>query len=122
MFVASKAWFIPTLLVGDYVARQAEKADSGMTENQRAKSRSSGHDMKAVVRKAHKAGVRIAFGTDTGGSPHGENAKEFALLLQSGLSPGFWADLVAVSGDPLADITVLERPTHVMKGGTLTIR
>ena len=143
LFVATKAWFIPTLLVGDYVARQAEKADSGMTDNQRAKSRSSGHDMKAIVRRAHKAGVRIAFGTDTGVSPHGENAREFALLVQSGLTPleairtatvnaaehfrldkeigrltpGFAADLMAVDGDPLTDVTVLERPVYVMKAG-----
>jgi imidazolonepropionase-like amidohydrolase len=87
--------------------------------------------------------VKIAYGTDTGVSAHGENAREFALLVRAGmtplqavqaatvgaadhlqlsaeigsLAPGKAADLIAVRGDPLADVTVLERVGFVMKGG-----
>ncbi len=95
------------------------------------------------VRKAVKAGVRVAFGTDAGVYPHGENAKNFRYLVGCGMTPaqairaatsdaaellsrddvgrvvpGRWADLVAVDTDPLKDITVLEHPTHVLKSGS----
>jgi imidazolonepropionase-like amidohydrolase len=86
--------------------------------------------------------VKIAFGTDAGVFPHGTNAEEFSYMTDLGMSPmeaivsatrsasellgwnevgivekGRFADLVAVAGDPLADITVLERPSVVVKGG-----
>jgi len=96
-----------------------------------------------VVRKAVERGARIVFGTDSGVYPHGLNAKQFAWYVRCGMSPleairsatvvaaeclgwadrvgslapGRFADLVAVEGDPLADISVLERPTVVVKGG-----
>jgi len=99
--------------------------------------------MLDMARRAHRAGIQIAFGTDTGVSPHGENAKEFALLVQAGLTPleavraatvgaathvrlqneigrlapGYAADVIAVSGDPLSDVTTLENVKYVMKGG-----
>jgi imidazolonepropionase-like amidohydrolase len=94
------------------------------------------------LRRAIAAGVKIAFGTDAGVYPHGENAHEFAIYVKSGLSPlqalrtatvnaadllgvtdrgtiepGKLADLVALPGDPLKDITVTERPVWVMLGG-----
>ena len=95
--------------------------------------------------RAHAGGVKIAFGTDSGVSPHGQNAQEFALLVKAGMSPldairaatvwaaehlglsgllgsltaGKAADIVAVKGDPLADVTVLERVSFVMKGGVI---
>ncbi|HUH09944.1 MAG TPA: amidohydrolase family protein, partial [Brevundimonas sp.] len=98
-----------------------------------------------MARRAHRAGVQIAFGTDSGVSPHGENAKEFALLVQAGLTPlqavqaatvnaathfklqneigrlapGYAADIVAVSGNPLVDVTTLENVGFVMKGGVV---
>ena len=96
----------------------------------------------ASFRKAVAAGVKIAFGTDAAVLPHGMNAKEFAVYVKSGMSPieairtattngaellgvtdrgeiavGKLADLIAVPGDPLADITVLERVSAVVKGG-----
>jgi len=96
------------------------------------------------LKKAIAAGVKIAFGTDAGVYPHGENAHEFAVYVKMGLSPldalrtatinaadllgvtdrgliapGLLADLVAVPGDPLKDITVTERPTWVMLGGSV---
>jgi imidazolonepropionase-like amidohydrolase len=96
--------------------------------------------------RAFKAGVRFAFGTDAGVYPHGQNARQFALLVKHvGLSPldairmattsaadllawsnrvgrvapGYYADLIAVSGDPLADVSELERVRWVMKGGVV---
>jgi len=98
-----------------------------------------------MVRRAHAGGVRIAFGTDSGVSAHGDNAQEFALLVRAGMTPleavqaatvnaaahlrisqdagriaaGMPADLIAVSGDPLADVTELERVRFVMRGGVV---
>lgn len=100
---------------------------------------------EAVTAKAIERGVRIAFGTDSGVYPHGLNACQFASYVQAGMSPlaairtattvaselmgwsdrvgslavGRFADLVAVAGDPLADVTELERPVVVAKGGQL---
>ena len=94
-------------------------------------------------RKAVKAGVKLTFGTDAGVYPHGLNARQFKYMVRYGmtpmqaiqsattvsadllgwskdvgaLSPGHFGDMIAVSGDPLADITVLENVQHVMKGG-----
>jgi imidazolonepropionase-like amidohydrolase len=102
---------------------------------------------QASHRKAIKAGVKIAFGTDAAVYPHGLNGKEFAVYVRYGLSPidairtatinaadllgvddrgtiapGKLADLVAVPGDPLKDITAMERVSFVMKGGTVVRR
>jgi imidazolonepropionase-like amidohydrolase len=99
------------------------------------------------LRRAISAGVRIAFGTDAAVYPHGDNAKEFAVLVERGMTPlaavqsatihaadllgvqdrgriaqGLLADLVAVPGNPLEDITVTERVSFVMKGGEVTRR
>ena len=96
-----------------------------------------------MARRAHEGGVRIAFGTDSGVSRHGDNAREFALLVEAGLTPmeaiyaatvggadhlgqsdvlgtlapGKHADLIAVDGDPLTDVTQLEDVDFVMKAG-----
>jgi imidazolonepropionase-like amidohydrolase len=101
--------------------------------------------MLDMCRRAHEAGVRIAFGTDSGVSAHGDNAQEFALLVRCGLTPlqaiqaatigaaehlqiadqvgalrpGMAADLIAVSGDPLTDVTELERVGFVMRAGRI---
>jgi len=99
--------------------------------------------MKITFRKAYRAGVKIAFGTDSGVSPHGENAHEFELMVEGGmppleailtatrhaaellkisdrlgtLEPGKLADVIAVEGDPLADIAAMRRVVFVMKDG-----
>ena len=93
----------------------------------------------------YRAGVKIAFGTDSGVSTHGQNALEFAYMVEAGMppidailsatraaadllgatgqvgsiQPGAFADVIAVAGDPLADITELQRVTFVMKGGAV---
>ncbi|WP_374600189.1 amidohydrolase family protein [Brevundimonas sp.] len=136
-------WLVPTLLAGDYVARIASGPDNFFTPAQTAKALEAGPKMLDMVTRAHDGGVRIAFGTDSGVSAHGDNAQEFALLVRAGLTPleamqaatvgaaehlriadqagriavGMPADLIAVSGDPLVDITELERVRFVMKGG-----
>ena len=143
LFKAHNAWLVPTLMAGDYVARMASGPDNFFTPAQTAKALEAGPKMLDMARRAHTGGVRIAFGTDSGVSAHGDNAQEFALLVRAGLtpleaiqaatvgaaehlkisneagrlSPGMPADLIAVSGDPLNDVTELERVRFVMKGG-----
>jgi imidazolonepropionase-like amidohydrolase len=109
------------------------------------KLRETQDSVEVVVRKSVDAGVRIGFGTDSGVYPHGLNGRQFAWLVRLGmnplaairsattvaaeamgwsdrvgsLAPGRFADVVAVAGDPLADVTVLERPDAVLKGGVV---
>ncbi len=143
LFKAHNAWLVPTLMAGNYVARIAASPDNFFTPAQTAKALEAGPKMLDMARRAHAGGVRIAFGTDTGVSAHGDNAQEFALLVRAGLTPleaiqsatvgaaehlkisneagrlapGMSADLIAVSGDPLSDVTELERVRFVMKSG-----
>jgi len=138
-------WLVPTLLAGDFVARVASGPDNFLTPAQTAKALEAGPKMLDMARRAYDGGVRIAFGTDSGVSAHGDNAQEFALLVRAGmtpleavqsatvgaaahlrisqeagrLAPGMPADLIAVTGDPLTDVTVLERVRFVMKGGVV---
>jgi len=107
------------------------------------KERQIGQAQRDNFRRAHQAGVRIAFGTDGAVYPHGDNAKQFAYMVEYGmtpleaiqaatihaaellgwadrvgaLEPGKFADLIAVEGDPLADVALLEKVGFVMKGG-----
>jgi imidazolonepropionase-like amidohydrolase len=113
-----------------------------------AKARAAGEAHGAAFRRAIQAGVKIAFGTDSGVSPHGLNAQEFGLMVDHGMSPaaalragtsvaaallglervvgtleaGKQADIVAVPGDPLADIRVTEKVKFVMRGGKVLRR
>lgn len=145
LFKSNGAWLIPTLLAGDFVARIASGPDNFFTPAQTAKALEAGPKMLDMARRAHEGGVKIAFGTDSGVSAHGDNAQEFALLVRAGLTPleaiqaatvgaaehlrianeagkiavGMPADIVAVSGDPLSDVTELERMKFVMKAGVV---
>lgn len=138
-------YLVPTLMAGDFVARIASGPDNFFTPAQTAKALEAGPLMLDMARRAHEGGVRIAFGTDSGVSAHGDNGQEFALLVRAGLTPleaiqaatvnaaahlrlqdqagriavGMPADLIAVRGDPLTDVTELERVSFVMKGGTV---
>ena len=87
LFKANGAWLVPTLLAGDFVARIASSPDNFFTPAQTAKALEAGPKMLDMARRAHQAGVKIAFGTDSGVSAHGDNAQEFALLVRAGLTP-----------------------------------
>ena len=145
LFRREGVYLVPTLLAGDFVARVASGPNNFLTPAQTAKALEAGPKMLDMARRAHEGGVRIAFGTDTGVSAHGDNAQEFALLVQAGMTPleaiqaatvvaaghlqisgqtgliapGRNADIVAVEGDPLTDVTTLEHMAFVMKGGVV---
>jgi imidazolonepropionase-like amidohydrolase len=145
LFKAHHAYLVPTLLAGHTVALEAQKPDTWMTPNVRAKAAQVGPNMIGMGRKAHLGGVRIAFGTDSGVSHHGDNAQEFGLMVEAGLSPmeaiqaatvtaaeqlrlsnvagsltpGHSADLIAVRGDPTKDVKLLEHVGFVMKSGVV---
>lgn len=142
---ANGGYLVPTLLAGDFVAREAQRPGTFFTANQRKKSLEAGPLMLDMARRAHAAGVKIAFGTDNGVGPHGDNAREFVLLVQAGLTPieairtatinaadhfglqdeigritaGYNADIIAVDGDPLQDVAVLRDVKFVMRGGNV---
>jgi imidazolonepropionase-like amidohydrolase len=124
----------------DYI--RGEGARLGMPKDFLEKEADSGRIQRENFRKAVKAGVRISFGTDASVYPHGDNAKQFAYMVQYGqtpmealraatssaadligkddfgsIAPGKFADLVAVKGNPLEDITILEHVSFVMKEG-----
>ena len=135
-------WYVPTLLAGKWVADKA-KIDGFFPEMVRVKAARIGPKLQSTFAMAHKAGVKIAFGTDSGVSAHGDNAQEFALMVQGGMSPmeaiqaatvhaasllrvadelgslavGKRADVIAVAGDPLENIRLLEDVQWVIKGG-----
>ncbi len=141
LYKASAAVLSPTTLAGATVVAQA---DSGwLTPAQRTKALEAGPLMLDMLRRARLAGVKIIFGTDTGVSKHGENAKELALWIQAGftpseairaatmgvaehygvaneigsIAPGKSADIIAVAGDPLVDVKTLQNMAFVMKSG-----
>ncbi len=144
LFKKSGAWYVPTISAGRYVADKAREADY-YSPLVRPKAAAIGPQIQATFGRAYKAGVKIAFGTDAGVFPHGENAREFAYMVEAGMppleairsatlgaaalldqsamlgsvEPGFAADIVAVKGDPLRDITLLQKVEFVMKAGTV---
>ncbi|MES3022221.1 MAG: amidohydrolase family protein [Pseudomonadota bacterium] len=144
LFKKTGAWYVPTLSAGRYVAEMAKQADY-YSPLVRPKASAIGPQLAATFARAYKSGVKIAFGTDAGVFPHGDNAKEFAYMVEAGmpaleairaatlsaaslldqsnrlgsLEAGFAADLVAVSGDPLTDIAVLQKVAFVMKDGVV---
>ena len=127
----------------DYI--MAEYGRLGYPDKILAKEKLVGRTQRENFTKALKAGCKLAFGTDAGVYPHGWNAKQFHTEVVWGMTPmqaiqsattsaadligwkdrvgaiapGYYADLVAVKGDPLADITILEKMSFVMKGGEI---
>lgn len=142
LFRDNDVYLVPTLLAGATVVDLATNAD-WMSPETRQKSLEVGPQMLDMARRAHEGGVMIAFGTDSGVSRHGDNAREFALLVEAGLTPmeairsatitasehvmmsddigtievGKFADIIAVSANPLDDVTALESVEFVMQGG-----
>ena len=127
----------------DYILAMGEKA--GMLPESIEKEKQIGRLQRENFRKAFQAGAKMAFGTDAGVYPHGDNARQFAKMVEWGMKPldaiqaatihaadllgwsdkvgtlekGRYADLIAVDGDPLTDVRVLENVRFVMKGGAV---
>lgn len=137
-------YYVPTILAGNFVAEKAE-IDGYFPDLVRPKAREIGPIIQETFGKAYAYGVNIAFGTDSGVSPHGENGKEFALMVEAGMppaeailssvktgaevlglsdqigsiEPGKMADIIAVDGNPLENIQTLEKVSFVMKDGVV---
>ena len=137
-------YYVPTLSAGKFILEKA-KVPGFLPPIVVPKAIATGAAMMATFQRAHQAGVKIAFGTDQGVAPHGENAREFIYMVEGGMKPmdaiksatlecarllemekdlgtveaGKLADLVAVPGDPLADISVVTKVSFVMKAGTV---
>lgn len=135
------AYFGMDIYNTDYT--QAEGKKNGVLEENLQKDRDIGLIQRQNYQKALKAGVKMVYATDAGVYPHGDNARQFATMVQWGASPlqaiqsatitaaealgqardvgqikvGAFGDLVGVAGDPLKDVTLLQHPVFVMKGG-----
>jgi imidazolonepropionase-like amidohydrolase len=135
-------YLVPTLYLADWMRENAARI--GLPAMYAVKMKDVTAVSRQNIKKAFNAGVKIAFGTDAAVYPHGLNAHEFAVYVQIGMTPlqaiqtatvnaadllgwskigsiesGNFADLIAVNGDPLKDVTLLENPVMVMKGGTV---
>jgi len=143
LFRESGAWHVPTMMAFEWVVQGAR--DGKLTPHSAEKALEIAPHFQESIRRSIEGGVKIAFGTDAGVFPHGRNAEEFALLVDAGMAPadaivaatsgaaelldrsddlgtvapGKMADLVAVDGDPLADVRQLEDVDFVMKGGVV---
>lgn len=141
LMVENRTWLVSDIYNDDYLLGKA--IETKLPQESIDKERMIGQTQRENFAKCVKAGVRIAYGTDAGVYPHGDNAKQFAYMVRYGLTPaqairaatadaadllgrandvgrvapGHYADLVAVPGDPTADIRIMERIGFVMKGG-----
>lgn len=137
-------WYVPTITAGVFVGEMATQPGY-YPEIVRPKALAVAPIIQKTFGRAYKAGVKIAFGTDAGVFPHGQNAREFELMVGAGMppieairsatlnaaellgerenlgtiAPGKFADVVAVAGDPVADITRMKSMAFVMKGGVV---
>jgi imidazolonepropionase-like amidohydrolase len=145
LFRESGAYYVPTLSTVNGYLERLEANPGAYTGEVLAKILWRIEITGRSLERAVPAGVKIAFGTDAGVSLHGRNADEFELMVKYGmtpaqaivaatvnaadllgmsadvgtLEPGKYADLVAVQGDPLSDVTVLKAPRRVIKGGVV---
>ena len=136
-------YYVPTILAGEWVAEKS-RIDNFFPELVRPKAAKIGPQILDTFTKAHKYGVKIAFGTDSGVSAHGDNWQEFVLMVKGGMSPlesiqsatletaklfkleneigkikiGFNADIIALRNNPLENIESLKDISFVMKEGT----
>ncbi|EKE83399.1 metal-dependent hydrolase family protein [Idiomarina xiamenensis] len=136
-------YFVPTITAGKSVAERA-KIDGYFPAIVRPKAAAIGPKIQSTFAEAYKAGVKIAFGTDSGVYDHGENYREFFYMVEAGMpaaeaivaatrsaadllgqdklgqiKPGFYADIIAVDGNPLDDIQVMKSVNFVMKDGNI---
>jgi imidazolonepropionase-like amidohydrolase len=143
MAKAHGTYFVMDIYDDDYILQDGPKM--GMPQENIIKERALGQTQRDNFRKAHAAGVKMAFGTDAGVYPHGDNARQFHYMVMYGMTPaeaikaattsaadllgrssdvgsltaGHFADLIALTTDPLARVEVLEHPDVVVKGGVL---
>ena len=139
-------YLVPTLYLGDWFMENYRRI--GVPEFMVEKARVVMPAARQNIARAFKAGVKVAFGTDAAVYPHGLNGREFAVMVKLGMTPiqsiqaatvnaadllgwsdrvgsieaGRFADLIGVTGDPTADVTVLEHVTFVMKGGQVVVK
>ena len=136
-------WYIPTIYAGRFVAEKA-KVDGYFPDVVRPKAARIGALIQATAGRAYKNGVNIGFGTDMGVGPHGDNAREFVYMVEAGIpaavalqsatvraaevlgvtdqgtiEPGQRADIIAMPGDPVADINAVLGVDFVMKDGAI---
>lgn len=137
-------YLVPTLSAGRFVGEKS-KVEGFYPDVVRPKAAAIGSEIQAMFRRALASGVKIGFGTDAGVSPHGDNAREFVYMVEGGMTPmkaiqsatveaakllkvedelgsvtpGKWADLIAVTRDPLADVSALLEVDFVMKAGVV---
>ena len=143
LMVKHGTYYVPTISAGEFVYEKAQKPGY-FPEIIRPKALAIGPVIKNTVSMAYKEGVTIAFGTDSGVSAHGNNADEFRFMVEAGMKPidvinsatsvaakalgidnlgkvkkGMQADIVAVPGNPLKDITLTKKVNFVMKAGVV---
>jgi imidazolonepropionase-like amidohydrolase len=142
LFLAKGAFHVPTIIAGVTASEMAER-EGELSPAMADKARTVGKKIKEALARSHKAGVTIAFGTDMGVGPHGQNGREFGFLVEAGMTPreaihaatinaaklldisseagtiapGKVADIIAVDSSPLGNVTVLERVGFVMSRG-----
>ena len=142
LMIERNTYYVPTLSAGYFTMEKAE-IKGYYPDVIVPKAKSVGAQMTSTFSKAYRKGVKVAFGTDSGVSAHGDNAKEFAYMVKAGMTPedaiqsatieaakllrqetklgqirpGFYADIVAVKTDPLVDINSLQHIPFVMKNG-----
>jgi len=143
MMKTKGVWLVADIYNGDYIDEVGTR--DGWPEETLRKNRETTETQRDVFRRAVKMGVKIAYGTDSGVYPHGDNAKQFPYMVKYGMtpmqaiqaattspaalldwsedvgavSPGKYADMIAVEGDPLADVSALSNVIGVMKGGAV---
>ena len=139
---ARGTYYVPTIMAGDWVAEKA-KIPNFFPALVKPKAEKIGPQITSTFAQAYKAGVKIAFGTDSGVSAHGDNWQEFILMTNAGMSnedalksatietakllrvedqlgqikPGMFADIIAFQKNPIEDISIVENVSFVMKDG-----
>ena len=141
---ARGTYYVPTIMAGDWVAEKA-KIPNFFPALVKPKAEKIGPQIQSTFAEAYKAGVKIAFGTDSGVSAHGDNWQEFILMTNAGMTnkdalksatvetakllrmedklgqikPGMLADIIAVQKNPIEDISTVENVSFVMKDGVI---